>query len=204
MTHNLELESCLSDQRYNFLKANHNPFTGYVHTVLLFIRSKIQFFESKSQRWSETWPVCRGCLSDQRYNFLKANHNCFHDCCFFLVLFIRSKIQFFESKSQQPEHIRRHIQGCLSDQRYNFLKANHNCNDDSLSSKKLFIRSKIQFFESKSQQYFCQNVFRVCCLSDQRYNFLKANHNTPQRTTAVTWLFIRSKIQFFESKSQQA
>ena len=94
--------------------------------------------------------------------------------------------------------------------------------------KKLFIRSKIQFFESKSQLIISNYIFQPCCLSDQRYNFLKANHNVPfkpsPKTSVVyqikdtifwkqitTWqsllsgmmlLFIRSKIQFFESKSQ--
>ena len=41
----------------------------------------------------------------------------------------------------------------------------------------LFIRSKIQFFESKSQQAKGDTGKSACCLSDQRYNFLKANHN---------------------------
>ena len=84
----------------------------------------------------------------------------------------------------------------------------------------LFIRSKIQFFESKSQQLTCFYIDCIGCLSDQRYNFLKANHNTPklhksckqvvyqikdtifwkQITTCLNllkiwrWLFIRSKI----------
>ena len=42
------------------------------------------------------------------------------------MLFIRSKIQFFESKSQQRRGRRQNYSSCLSDQRYNFLKANHN------------------------------------------------------------------------------
>ena len=42
---------------------------------MLFIRSKIQFFESKSQRTVQTFTKNFSCLSDQRYNFLKANHN---------------------------------------------------------------------------------------------------------------------------------
>ena len=196
---------------------------------LLFIRSKIQFFESKSQ------PHCRSscrslrCLSDQRYNFLKANHNCLStytisrkvvyqikDTIFWkqittpkfrqwkwTALFIRSKIQFFESKSQQRSFRGLTIVGCLSDQRYNFLKANHNHQGCSIGSTvvvyqikdtifwkqittwrrkqyeltMLFIRSKIQFFESKSQPIRVSLEFLVSCLSDQRYNFLKANHN---------------------------
>ena len=41
-----------------------------------------------------------------------------------------------------------------------------------------------------------------CCLSSQRYNFLKANHNSKQLTLIIMVLFIKSKIHFFESKSQ--
>ena len=222
--------SCLSDQRYNFLKANHNfyrqemffPLVVYQikdtifwkqittgvkpksDAPLLFIRSKIQFFESKSQLIDQRTAIQKSCLSDQRYNFLKANHNCW----------------------TSPPH---RGDGCLSDQRYNFLKANHNFSrcpsvayhvvyqiKDTIFWKQittqsderhcrlalfirskiqffesksqlailrfphrveLFIRSKIQFFESKSQPCFTSKKERASCLSDQRYNFLKANHN---------------------------
>ncbi len=41
----------------------------------------------------------------------------------------------------------------------------------------LFIKSKIQFFESKSQLKNIPGIFSTGCLSSQRYNFLKANHN---------------------------
>ena len=200
---NFEFVSCLSDQRYNFLKANHNS--------------------------TMDCPWYRCCLSDQRYNFLKANHNGYSRCyryvyvvyqikdtifwkqittfsgyvLFAVLLFIRSKIQFFESKSQPSLLLKLTSPSCLSDQRYNFLKANHN-------------------------PYLTDFIGNFCCLSDQRYNFLKANHNYfgydrmdknvvyqikdtifwKQITTRVLLfdfvnkLFIRSKIQFFESKSQ--
>ena len=42
---------------------------------------------------------------------------------------------------------------------------------------RLFIKSKIQFFESKSQHIDISGLNWICCLSSQRYNFLKANHN---------------------------
>jgi len=42
------------------------------------------------------------------------------------MLFIKSKIQFFESKSQLEETLIDRACSCLSSQRYNFLKANHN------------------------------------------------------------------------------
>ena len=43
----------------------------------------------------------------------------------------------------------------------------------------LFIKSKIQFFESKSQLTGVRSYHPLSCLSSQRYNFLKANHNSP-------------------------
>ena len=195
----------------------------------LFIKSKIQFFESKSQPSEPPTEPANSCLSSQRYNFLKANHNSIavftsrnlvvyqvKDTIFWKQittelaeasildkLFIKSKIQFFESKSQQRDTISRNTFCCLSSQRYNFLKANHNvypCVDklnsvvyqvkDTIFWKQittpyrnkqnllgLFIKSKIQFFESKSQQYLCHPKNKNSCLSSQRYNFLKANHN---------------------------
>ena len=273
--------------------------------ALLFIRSKIQFFESNSQfKWlylsilnvvyqiKDTifWkqfticallsPSLQGCLSDQRYNFLKAIHNTgivnsqgfavvyqIKDTIFWkqftmerwrlktrIRLFIRSKIQFFESNSQLHTSSMFDEVGCLSDQRYNFLKAIHNFSSwenfitvvvyqikDTIFWKQftivvglkcaiiaLFIRSKIQFFESNSQFIPYISGFLACCLSDQRYNFLKAIHNLNTKNLSLinvvyqikdtifwkqftircsTWnepgkLFIRSKIQFFESNSQ--
>ena len=122
----------------------------------MFIKSKIQFFESKSQRFKTCSNFTRSCLSSQRYNFLKANHNMkvpdvdmvdvvyqVKDTIFWkqittalisknasLLLFIKSKIQFFESKSQRDSSGCYNSRGCLSSQRYNFLKANHNSNGE--------------------------------------------------------------------------
>ena len=249
------VESCLSSQRYNFLKANHNEdwqiiiisivvyqvkdtiFWKQITTLCnerkttdkLFIKSKIQFFESKSQQKLNLKATAFGCLSSQRYNFLKANHNGHwpasmnrivvyqvKDTIFWkqittsperekekCALFIKSKIQFFESKSQHRKPIPPDAPCCLSSQRYNFLKANHNFTEisklmrlvvyqvkDTIFWKQittsgasgesalwLFIKSKIQFFESKSQPMARKYNNTPCCLSSQRYNFLKANHN---------------------------
>ena len=41
----------------------------------LFRISKIQFFESNSQRMSDWFKFAGGCSEYQRYNFLKAIHN---------------------------------------------------------------------------------------------------------------------------------
>ena len=119
---------------------------------MLFIRSKIQFFESKSQPVNSDGfqPFC--CLSDQRYNFLKANHN-----TVLLVVMLASVVY------QIKDTI--------------FWKQITTSLKDNNVSDLLFIRSKIQFFESKSQLDGKPATNSACCLSDQRYNFLKANHN---------------------------
>ena len=118
------------------------------------------------------------------------------------LLFIKSKIQFFESKSQP-------ITGCSV-----FGSVVYQVKDTIFWKQittvcywvnfpiSLFIKSKIQFFESKSQPTMKVLSAVFCCLSSQRYNFLKANHN-PEATDSIHFkLFIKSKIQFFESKSQ--
>ena len=144
------------------------------------------------------------------------------------MLFIKSKIQFFESKSQ-----RKVVSSIFGEVVYQvkdtiFWKQITTFYYFILPTPQLFIKSKIQFFESKSQPLFKRSRKASSCLSSQRYNFLKANHNFrnkrsnigyvvyqvkdtifwKQITTVWTWvmlcrlLFIKSKIQFFESKSQ--
>ena len=109
-----------------FWKQITTVFIGCIQKYTLFIKSKIQFFESKSQLVQLRTKVIICCLSSQRYNFLKANHNHCRNVATPKTLFIKSKIQFFESKSQQKSVIRLFLSSCLSSQRYNFLKANHN------------------------------------------------------------------------------
>ena len=112
----------------------------------LFIKSKIQFFESKSQHHALNPYDCRCCLSSQRYNFLKANHNdCFRNVVY-NELFIKSKIQFFESKSQRVAKLSGYENSCLSSQRYNFLKANHNGIQTPIYSDHAVYQVKDTFF----------------------------------------------------------
>ena len=120
---------------------------------MLFRISKIQFFESNSQRQFLILSFSLRCSEYQRYNFLKAIHNGgtaptfsaavvqnIKDTIFwkqfttsFLLyygfdkLFRISKIQFFESNSQPLSVLCTSCVGCSEYQRYNFLKAIHNC-----------------------------------------------------------------------------
>ena len=164
---------------------------------LLFIRSKIQFFESKSQL---VW----------------------HTLLFFLVVYQIKDTIFWKQITTGCVFVAITV-CCLSDQRYNFLKANHNIVwnwmvnssvvyqiKDTIFWKqitthfyrswgrfKLFIRSKIQFFESKSQPFPSMGFSWQCCLSDQRYNFLKANHNMKHKETAEIWVVYQIKDTIF-------
>ena len=147
----------------------------------LFIKSKIQFFESKSQRIDDNKTDFIVVYQVKDTIFWKQITTIFLHWCNNVQLFIKSKIQFFESKSQLPYSNFLSSCGCLSSQRYNFLKANHNKFFWSYFYKYVVYQVKDTIFESKSQQ-----VVRVChliisCLSSQRYNFLKANHNVIQK-----------------------
>ena len=226
----LHRSCCLSSQRYNFLKANHNHrliflilqvvvyqvkdtiFWKQITTCLspfwvrqwLFIKSKIQFFESKSQLTRTKCYIANSCLSSQRYNFLKANHNIIPRSTFPIMVVYQVKDTIFWKQITTQFLSVAIACSCLSSQRYNFLKANHNTRKRSIKWFKvvyqvkdtifwkqittikawwnfpplLFIKSKIQFFESKSQHIYIVSMISFCCLSSQRYNFLKANHNS--------------------------
>ena len=139
------------------------------------------------------------------------------------LLFIKSKIQFFESKSQPNFNALSCISCCLSSQRYNFLKANHNSlprtpNNEAVvyqvkdtifwkqittlchghrTTRLLFIKSKIQFFESKSQRICASSSNTLGCLSSQRYNFLKANHNSKAKPDELQTVVYQVKDTIF-------
>ena len=120
-----------------------------------------------------------------------------------LKLFTTSKIENFESKSQQPGSSCAISLGCSRHQRSKILKANHNINPKITPEKavvhdikdrkfwkqittndgehdwilRLFTTSKIENFESKSQlavNYFLSNF---SCSRHQRSKILKANRN---------------------------
>ena len=146
---------------------------------------------------------CACCSSEQRYNFLKANHNLSVENVSFVFVVRQNKDTIFWKQITTPLHVARY-------------------------GVWLFVRTKIQFFESKSQQRITRIYSLICCSSEQRYNFLKANHNGTyiglirqsvvrqnkdtifwKQITTISctswckrWLFVRTKIQFFESKSQ--
>ena len=157
--------SCLSSQRYNFLKANHNMPE---HSNL---RVKVVYQVKDTIFWKQI-------TTDFLVNIVSA------------ALFIKSKIQFFESKSQHNTALAYHLAVVYQVKDTIFWKQITTKSFDIVIEKELFIKSKIQFFESKSQHMWYARVRVPCCLSSQRYNFLKANHNgsdSPNPTENVVY-----------------
>ena len=169
---------CFRLQRYKFLKAIHNNNTVFYadppvvsdykdtnfwkqfttiylcvcKVFALFQTTKIQIFESNSQRIAVNYLRSSSCFRLQRYKFLKAIHNVrvqfeqsvrvvsdYKDTNFWkqfttqmmeqplrVVLFQTTKIQIFESNSQLTDDIKESEGCCFRLQRYKFLKAIHN------------------------------------------------------------------------------
>jgi len=95
----------------------------------LFTTSKIENFESKSQRHPTANASHRGCSRHQRSKILKANHNTTANRLYRFRLFTTSKIENFESKSQHISCYRKTQNSCSRHQRSKILKANHNDNN---------------------------------------------------------------------------
>ena len=119
-----------------------------------------------------------------------------------ILLFQTTKIQTFESNSQQSVRQYRQILCCFRLQRYKLLKAIHNRMLYQISRKELFQTTKIQTFESNSQPiiFFYHTFSR--CFRLQRYKLLKAIHNSCCILPKTKKLFQTTKIQTFESNSQ--
>ena len=115
--------------------------------AMLFQTTKIQIFESNSQ------PTLSAGRSPNR-------------------LFQTTKIQIFESNSQLFWLCGCYLFGCFRLQRYKFLKAIHNMGVRTATAVALFQTTKIQIFESNSQQVTPDNIAEIGCFRLQRYKIL--------------------------------
>ena len=93
------------------------------------------------------------------------------------VLFQTTKIQTFESNSQQRLAGRPAPARCFRLQRYKLLKAIHNAKLKESHKDVLFQTTKIQTFESNSQRAIEEIAKFNRCFRLQRYKLLKAIHN---------------------------
>ena len=121
-----------------------------------------------------------------------------------IQLFQTTKIQTFESNSQQLSDDLQYITRCFRLQRYKLLKAIHNHLICSSWRALLFQTTKIQTFESNSQLNTASTLWERCCFRLQRYKLLKAIHNLQHSRMRSQMLFQTTKIQTFESNSQRA
>ena len=195
---------CFRLQRYKLLKAIHNRHwrgsarrnvvSDYKDTnfwkqftttplalqfqLLLFQTTKIQTFESNSQRPRGLLPTHQRCFRLQRYKLLKAIHN----------------------RLRQ----RKHIVVVVSDYKdTNFWKQFTTKALPLIPFEALFQTTKIQTFESNSQPSSCLPSATICCFRLQRYKLLKAIHNVTLSSCVLCVLFQTTKIQTFESNSQR-
>ena len=94
-----------------------------------------------------------------------------------IQLFQTTKIQTFESNSQPTTSLQANTLCCFRLQRYKLLKAIHNLIMPNKNLLKLFQTTKIQTFESNSQQSPTSSKSGHRCFRLQRYKLLKAIHN---------------------------
>ena len=92
-------------------------------------------------------------------------------------MFAVTKIQIFESNSQQRPLAEDVVERCSPSQRYKFLKAIHNSPSILWLTTMMFAVTKIQIFESNSQLHNAGFKTWARCSPSQRYKFLKAIHN---------------------------
>ena len=238
----------------NFWKQFTTDFPFDAIHCMLFRISKIQTFESNSQPTPTATADRTSCSEYQRYKLLKAIHNfCDGTVVQFVVvqnikdtnfwkqfttrgvlllilrlLFRISKIQTFESNSQQDGGYLQKYSCCSEYQRYKLLKAIHNCFKVSvkffivvqnikdtnfwkqfttiwkmpINGFWLFRISKIQTFESNSQPFSWTSSIRCVVQNIKDTNFWK-QFTTPAFCLLCRLLLFRiSKIQTFESNSQ--
>ena len=226
----ISLINCFRPQRYKILKPIHNA-------IVIVILQNLTVSDHKDTKfWNQfTTPKTK--------------------TLFCLKLFQTTKIQNFETNSQQLRNKQNHGKDCFRPQRYKILKPIHNGLEihiilhltvsDHKDTKfwnqfttkqsyfsiwdELFQTTKIQNFETNSQQTNGEKLYPFYCFRPQRYKILKPIHNAFQSasydfctvsdhkdtkfwnqfTTIVLkhWtkllLFQTTKIQNFETNSQQ-
>ena len=187
----------------NFWKQFTTQFDKLLFDLELFQTTKIQTFESNSQRLRFVDWLIASCFRLQRYKLLKAIHNVlrsitptyavvsdYKDTNFWKQftteaiqrakieeLFQTTKIQTFESNSQLHRRISIAFNGCFRLQRYKLLKAIHNTSLPGLLQEHV--------------------------VSDYKdTNFWKQFTTSVAEDEAKLRLFQTTKIQTFESNSQ--
>ena len=147
------------------------------NVVRLFQTTKIQTFESNSQLRISTRDIYSVVSDYKDTNFWKQFTTNILFCINFSPLFQTTKIQTFESNSQQSIS-RFTISIVVSDYKdTNFWKQFTTPLVEWYNERTLFQTTKIQTFESNSQRQIDRKFKICCCFRLQRYKLLKAIHN---------------------------
>ena len=143
------------------------------------------------------------CFRSQRYKILKPIHNTFLIASIVIItvsdhkdtkfwnqftttlhppievwkLFQITKIQNFETNSQPGDFYLTPRWNCFRSQRYKILKPIHNFTEAVRKLLRLFQITKIQNFETNSQQMLFSKWVSGNCFRSQRYKILKPIHN---------------------------
>ncbi len=151
------------------------------------------------------------CLSSQRYNFLKANHNYLLSMGFSIQVVYQVKDTIFWKQITTELDGKSYQFSCLSSQRYNFLKANHNLPQPLKQLLIVVYQVKDTIFwienrrsQSKSQLFPVLMQTAFSCLSSQRYNFLKANHNPMAIGVTTAYVVYQVKDTIFWIENRRA
>ena len=169
---------CFRPQRYKILKPIHNPLFLNTCSKALFQTTKIQNFETNSQHDLRASTKRSNCFRPQRYKILKPIHNCLLllKICVFTVsdhkdtkfwnqfttvfdqwdviskLFQTTKIQNFETNSQHGMSHYEKLKTVSDHKDTKFWNQFTTLSYISYQSFKLFQTTKIQNFETNSQQ----------------------------------------------------
>ena len=126
---------CSRLQRYKLLKAIHNKPVPMLLNDWLFQTTKIQTFESNSQRISIHRYVEQRCSRLQRYKLLKAIHNKRNEAKYFFRVVPDYKDTNFWKQFTTGFLSSYKLQCCFRLQRYKLLKAIHNTTIEDFSGQ---------------------------------------------------------------------
>ena len=226
----VQINHCFRPQRYKILKPIHNQFALQSKQGLTVSDHKDTKFWNQFTTMLFAQLLVLHCFRPQRYKILKPIHNCTLIICainltvsdhkdtkfwnqfttspwfsrHLTALFQTTKIQNFETNSQQLFDWLRNCFNCFRPQRYKILKPIHNnlikanLKGATVSDHKdtkfwnqfttpapvyrlqhlLFQTTKIQNFETNSQRFVIWKIPVIYCFRPQRYKILKPIHNT--------------------------
>ena len=194
---------CFRPQRYKILKPIHNTGEISKFQSQLFQTTKIQNFETNSQPGKRENHIASYCFRPQRYKILKPIHNpCHHLFVLLVTVSDHKDTKFWNQFTTKSEKLKANID-CFRPQRYKILKPIHN---ECPTRIKCF-NTVSDHKDTKFWNQFTTRARKRCsishCFRPQRYKILKPIHNAKLKNQLANLLFQTTKIQNFETNSQQ-